>query len=454
MSPLEVASSRFEKGEGLINEESFLTFLRQRANEPGWLQNYRERNWRRFVDTPEASRRDENWRFGDPKRLGIGKCMPFQGAVDESVASELRQNSNLLPAAAARIVLLNDHCIEEAELSEDMRKQGLVFESLESALLKHPEEIRPHLEAEESDLGSAKQIALHNAHLRNGIYLRIPAGVIIEQTLVAYHWIEGADRAIFPRTIIDAGENSAVTLVEAYLSRDDEHAAFNCAVGSVKAGPQANVCRISVQNQNLNTASFLLDSNNCSRAAKINSVTLLMGSHSCRHESFLNLPEPDGEIRLRSMIAASGDQLFDQRSRQDHQAERCTSDVLCKNALHDKARSVFAGLIRVDEKAQQTDAYQTNRNLVIGSAAEADSMPGLEILANDVKCSHGATTGRIDEEQLFYLKSRGIPTETARQLLTLGFFEEILEESPDDLSETLRSLIREKFESGRAKGRS
>jgi len=146
------------------------------------------------------------------------------------------------------------------------------------------------------------------------------------------------------------------------------------------------------------------------------------------------------------MVAAAHDQLFDQRSRQDHQAERTCSDILCKNALLDESSSIFAGLIRVEENAQLTDAYQTNRNLILGPNAEANAMPGLEILANDVKCSHGATTGKIDEGQLFYLQSRGIPREAAQQLLTLGFFEEILAETPTELTDALRLLLRDKLE--------
>ena len=152
-------------------------------------------------------------------------------------------------------------------------------------------------------------------------------------------------------------------------------------------------------------------------------------------------------MRVRSLVAASGEQLFDQRSRQEHRAEHTTSNVLCKNALFDKARSIFAGLIRVEENAQHADAYQTNRNLVIGPSAEANSLPGLEILANDVKCSHGATIGKIDEEQLFYLRSRGIPSATAKQLLMLGFFEEVLSEIPLELADSIRELLRDKFES-------
>ena len=448
MNALEIADSRIRQ-DSSFNEESFQTFLGQRHGEPAWLKAHREVNWQRFQEMPEPSRKEENWRFGDPRRLAIGKCELAGAEIEGGIASTLKETSNLIPAASERIILANDHCIEEADLPAELRNQGVIFESLESALLKRPDDLRPHLEAEECDLGSAKQRALHAAYLRNGAYLRIPAGVVVEQPLLVYHWINGQDIAVFPRTIIEAEENSEVTLVDVYLSTDVESNAFACALGSIQAGTNAKVTRLAVQNWSLGTASYLLDSNRSGRDAHVQGFSILLGSSACRHETSLRITEPGGAVRVRSLVAASGDQLFDQRSRQDHQAEHTTSDLLCKNALLDESRSIFAGLIRVEDNAQYTDAYQTNRNLVIGPTAEAHALPGLEILANDVKCSHGATTGKIDEEQLFYLQSRGIPLQAARQLLTLGFFEEILAETPSELADALRILLRDKLETSR-----
>ncbi len=454
MSAVDVVSSRIGGEDTTFKEESFQAFLSQRSGEPSWLKTHREENWRRFLGMPDPSKRDESWRFGDPRRLTSGKCAPHFGELSEGSIGELKQASSLVPSAVARIILVNDRCIEEADLPADLHNRGVLFESLESALLKHPDELRPHLEVEQADLGSAKQQALNAAHLRNGAYLRIPSGVVIKEPLVIYHWIRGSDIAIFPRTIIAAEENSQATLVEVYLSADMESNAFATAVFSVEAATGANVTRVAAQNWNRNTVSFLLDSNHGRRDATIRNFSILLGSRACRHETHLRVTEPGGDVRVRSLVAAAGDQLFDQRSRQDHQAEHTRSDILCKNALLDESRSIFAGLIRVEENAQLTDAYQTNRNLVIGPTAEAHTLPGLEILANDIKCSHGATIGKIDEEQLFYLQSRGIPREAARQLLTLGFFEEILAETPAELADALRILLRDKLESSRNDDRS
>jgi Fe-S cluster assembly protein SufD len=150
---------------------------------------------------------------------------------------------------------------------------------------------------------------------------------------------------------------------------------------------------------------------------------------------------------MLALTVADGTQEFDQRTLQIHQAPNTKSDLLYKNSLRDQAKTIFSGLIVVDADAQRTDAYQSNRNLMLSEDAEANSLPGLEIQANDVRCTHGATSSRIDPEQEFYLQARGIRKEAADQLLTFGFFEEVLNRlASDDLHAALRSLIETQFE--------
>ena len=146
------------------------------------------------------------------------------------------------------------------------------------------------------------------------------------------------------------------------------------------------------------------------------------------------------------MALADADQEIDQRTLQTHTAPHTTSNLLFKNALKENSKTIFSGLIKVDEVAQQTDAYQTNRNLLLSNTAEANSLPGLEIEANDVKCSHGATTSEIQDEEIFYMLARGIPKDAAEELIVYGFFEEILKNIEDEkLSDCTRQLIRKKF---------
>ncbi len=171
-----------------------------------------------------------------------------------------------------------------------------------------------------------------------------------------------------------------------------------------------------------------------------------VGGRQSRHESLSQLQAPGGFSEMLALTVADSTQEFDQRTLQIHQAPNTKSDLLYKNALRDQAKTIFSGLIVVDPDAQKTDAYQSNRNLMLSDDAEAHSLPGLEIQANDVRCTHGATSARIDAEQEFYLKARGIAPAQAQELLVFGFFEEVLGKLDNqELHDALSAIIRQKF---------
>jgi Fe-S cluster assembly protein SufD len=182
------------------------------------------------------------------------------------------------------------------------------------------------------------------------------------------------------------------------------------------------------------------------RDARVQSLNLHLGARQARHESLSQLQAPGAFSEMLALTVAEGAQEFDQRTLQLHQAPNTKSDLLYKNALRDKSKTIFSGLIIVDPDAQKTDAYQSNRNLMLSDDAEANSLPGLEIQANDVRCTHGATSSRIDPEQEFYLQTRGIAKSAADELLTFGFFEEVLARlEGEPLRAALRELIETKF---------
>jgi Fe-S cluster assembly protein SufD len=201
-----------------------------------------------------------------------------------------------------------------------------------------------------------------------------------------------------------------------------------------------------VQDWSRETLAFQLNSTVVQRDARILSLTVHLGGRQARHESHSRLVGLGAHSEMLALTVARGAQEFDQRTLQSHQAPRTGSNLLYKNALLDQARTIFSGLIIVDPDAQKTDAYQSNRNLMLSDEAEANSLPGLEIQANDVRCTHGATSGHVDAEQMFYLESRGIPAVVARELLVFGFFEEVLlKVENEELRTALRELIKTKF---------
>jgi Fe-S cluster assembly protein SufD len=300
--------------------------------------------------------------------------------------------------------------------------------------------------AQPQRLGSAKFAALHTAFVGEGAFIHVPSGVEVPEPIVVVHSALGAGAAVFPHTLVIAEENSKVTVVDCFVSAD-ETPQFACGANDIYAGHGSRVNYVGLQSWSGDTQSFQLNSTVVRRDARVQSLNLHLGGRQSRHESMSQLQAPGAFSEMLALTVAKGTQEFDQRTLQVHQAPNTKSDLLYKNALFDTARTIFSGLIIVDQDAQKTDAYQSNRNLMLSEDAEANSLPGLEIQANDVRCTHGATTSRIDPEQEFYLFSRGIPRARAHELLIFGFFEEVLNRlESEELHAALRSLIQSRFE--------
>jgi Fe-S cluster assembly protein SufD len=253
---------------------------------------------------------------------------------------------------------------------------------------------------------------------------------------------EATGGAIFPHTLVILEEHAKATVIDLFSGETP----FALGANDLYAGHGANLTYVGVQNWSPNALSLQLNSTVSRRDTRVQSLTVHLGARQARHESLSQLQAPGAFSEMLALTVARGKQEFDQRTLQIHQAPNTKSDLLYKNALLDSSKTIFSGLIIVDPDAQKTDAYQSNRNLVLSENAEANSRPGLEIQANDVRCTHGATTSRIDPEQEFYLRSRGIPADKAHQILVFGFFEEVLNRlTNDDLHAALRDMIEAKF---------
>ncbi len=268
----------------------------------------------------------------------------------------------------------------------------------------------------------------------------------IPEPFFAAHWTTSPSATVFPHTLIVAGENSKIHFLDYYGSAFAHNSAWVAGAATIIAGTGAIVFRKSVQNLHSQALAYQCDSIICGRDAEVKNIAVHLGSKRSRYESYSKLAGPGAHLELCALSIATGNQEFDQRTFQDHAAPRGTSNLLYKNALLDESRTIFAGMIRVEPGAEETDAYQQNRNLLLNPTAEADSLPGLEIQNQNVRCTHGATTSRLDPEELFYLRSRGIPKNVAYQLLVFGFFEEVIQKVElEALAELLRQLAREKF---------
>ncbi len=417
------------------------------TDEPTWLAERRRAGLEQFKSLAMPSARDENWRFASVGRLSIDGFNPADAPAGEKLA-EFADRSSLVSERAGRIVYADDTQASFEGVSEELAAQGVIYLPLADAITQHPELLEKFFLLESTELGSQKFFGLHASAVRAGAVLYVPKGVQIEQPFVNYYWTSAARSAVFPHTVVIAEDNAKVALVDIFFSDTEENEALNISVSNIHAGNGANVFRKVVQDWNEKTVSFQLDTTVAGRDAQVKNLAVNIGAERARFESQTRIEGPGADVKMYSLTVAEERQEFDQRTFQTHNAPNAVSDLLYKNALLDNSRTIFSGLIKVAEGAQQTDAYQTNRNLLLDPTAEANALPGLEILANDVKCSHGATTGNVDEDELFYMMSRGIPKRTAMQLMVFGFFEEVIEKvESEELAENLRTLIRNKFES-------
>ncbi len=429
-----------------FDDESFQAHVADFVSTP-WLQNLKREAWAEFQRLPMPARTDETWRFSDLRKISLDGFKPATEPHTEE-REALLDRSHLVDGFAGRLVFGDNHLLAFDEVDPELAAKGVIWKPLPQAIREHPELVKKYLAAEDHKLGGDKLRALHYAFLQGGSFLYVPKGVEIEKPFVAYYWSCHCEEAIFPHTLLVAEDNAKVNFVDYYGSKecDCDCPALSIAAAATVAGPGAQVFRKVVQDYHLNTTSFQLEANIGHKDAVIKSLALNLGSQYARMENQTRIAEPGANVHVYSLTVATGEQEFDQRTLQTHGAPSAFSDLLYKNALLDKSRTIFSGMILVEPDAQQTDAYQTNRNLLLSPQAEANSLPGLEIEANDVKCSHGATTGQIDDDQLYYLRSRGIPKEVAYELLVFGFFEEIIEKfDNEELKDNVRALVQRKF---------
>ncbi|MEY3679641.1 MAG: hypothetical protein RL547_253 [Actinomycetota bacterium] len=289
--------------------------------------------------------------------------------------------------------------------------------------------------------------ALNLAHM-DVVVVRVPRNAVVTDPIVVTHRLTGTGRAFFPRIVIDAAENSEVTVVECFVSPDDERLLVVPAL-DVRTAKSARVKYLGI-NQ-LGDAAWMIGEQFAAghRDSDTLLATVALGGDYARVSTAARLVEQGGNTRQVALYFAGGTQMHDFRTLQQHSAPRTTSDLLFKGAVQDQAKSVYTGLIKIDANAKGSQAYQTNRNLTLSHGAWAESVPNLEIETNDVKCSHASTVGPIDEDQLFYLESRGVRPDIAQRLVVLGFFDEVIAQLPvGELAQSLRAEVSHKLSIG------
>jgi len=359
----------------------------------------------RYAALPVPTTKDEHWRFTDLAGFDPD-AWTTNGATGPSSAPSLLE---LDVAGVAHV--------DEAGIEIESAPDRVRFEPL-------PED---H-ELLYSLVGWDEKFAAHNAAMwTSGLLVHVPRGVVLEKPLYVRiaNSVEGG--SLFWRLLIVAEPESRFTLIEEYTSATPDLEAYSNAAVEIVVQDAAKVEYVSVQNLSRGTWHFASHHARVERDAELDWVAGGFGSAKGKIRIQNDLAGPGATSRVTGAYFADGTQHLDYDTFQEHIAPSTTSDFAFKGALRDTARAVWRGMIRVEEGAQKTNAYQENRNLLLSKTAHADSIPGLEIMANDVRCTHGATLGQVDREQLFYLMARGLSRAEAERLIVRGFFQDVLD---------------------------
>ena len=426
----------------------------RQERDPVWLRQLREDAWQCFHAKGFPTTHDEDWRFTNLATLAK---TPFQRAVKGSVTVSAEQIEKFrVPGAGCRLVFVNGHFAPELSEVCDL-PDTLEICSLERTIAKameggEPEGCAP--EGIEQHLGRYAHVrrdvfaALNTALWEDGAYLRVHRGAVIERPIHLLYVSAGAGAAIMthPRTLVVAEPTSHAAVIEDYVSIGDE-TAFSNAVTELVAGQDAVVSHFLVERENLaafNVSTLRLE---LARGTNVSSHSILLGGGLVRNNVHPVLAGEGAECLINGLFVGAGRQHLDNYMLVEHAQPQCSSRQFYNGILDDRARGVFHGRIVVHKDAQKTDAKQTNRNLLLSDDARIDTKPQLEIYADDVKCTHGATIGQIDEAQLFYLRARGIAEADARNLLLYAFAAECLDRMRDSAArEFAEKLIRERLQ--------
>ena len=416
---------------------------------PDWLAERRRAAAEQLEDLRWPTTDEEIWRYSRIDELDLERFQPVPVEQlglpgDEMapgggpVAAEAGERSGLIVVRNGRVV---HHSLDDALIAKGVQVCGLATcdrADLEDAL------------GVCSDASPDAFTVLHDAFLAGGAVVKVPAGVVVDKPIVVLHWSQGDGLASFPHTLVVAGESAEVTVFDRFGSTDT-HSADSAhlvdAVVELVLGDGAHVRYVSVQEHGPHTWQIALQRAHVGRDASLRSSAVALGGYYARLRSESLLASEGGESDLTAVYFGDGNQMLDFRTLQDHVAPHTRSDLLFKGAVEDHAQSVYSGLIRIRKGAQGANAFQTNRNLVLTEGAEAMSVPNLEIEADDVHCSHASTVGPIDDDQLYYLATRGVPPGEAERLIVLGFFDDVFERLPlPSLVAPLRRSVIEKIE--------
>lgn len=395
-----------------------------------WYARRRQAAWKTYNRFPMPTLNDEAWRRTDirpfkwnalalPHQLN-GKVTARRVPADLLKPLVGKEQGGQLVTAGGKV--------EAYTLDAAIKRQKVVFTDFLTATRKHPELVKKYLgKVVKTDEG--KFAALAEMLADGGLFVYIPKNVKLELPLHSVAWLTGP--AHFSRVVIMVDDGASATIVHETASPDSEkREALHAATVEVRVGKRAHLTFVELQSLGKNVWNFTHERVRVGQDSKVDWIFSAVGTHLTKNFSTIELDGQNAVGKMSGFYFTDGDQHLDHDTQQNHNAPHTTSDLLFKGALKDTSRSVWQGMIYVAPGAQKTDGYQANRNLALSQGARADSIPGLEIMADDVRCTHGATVGQMEEEHIFYLMARGLNRREAERLVVDGFFDPILQRIP------------------------
>jgi Fe-S cluster assembly protein SufD len=439
-----------------ITPAAFEAFLAERQ-EPAWLTEARRAAWQVFQDLPLPSRADEEWMRTDIRLFRLDKFNLPSDSIAASPASLpaalLAHNVHLAGSSAT----LDSQPLAASgaapELDPKWSNQGVLFGSLDELVRTHGDLIRKHL-FRVVNLHADKFAALHAACWSGGTLLYVPKGVKIDEPLHTLTALSSAANAVdLSHILVILEEGASATLLTETAGgaeAHDKHSGLHSATGSglhcgaieLIVGPGAKLRYVNLQNWGTGVWHFAHQKALVEAGGQLQWTIGALGSRLAKVNQHVALTGEDAHAQVNGVMFTEGKQHLSYHTLQHHQAPHCKSDLLYKGALQDQSRLVWRGMIKVDHGAQKTDGYQRNDNLMLSDHARADSIPGLEIQADDVRCTHGSTTGRVDDEMIFYAQCRGLTRKEATRMVVAGFFQQVFDRiTIDSVREALGEAI-------------
>jgi Fe-S cluster assembly protein SufD len=441
-----------EASEGwpLFMREQMSTYSREAVeklsdnhDEPAWMREFRLKAWEVYQAMPVPTTQDEAWRRTDLRRLKLDEIGPSLNGNSSGDVAPAYLGEQLTHDKTGGILLQVDGITTRYELGDELSNQGVIFCVMNTAVRDHGDLVRQYFLSEAVQVEEGKFAALHGAFWRGGTFLYIPRGIKAAAPLHSALWSDSGKT--YTHTLVVLEQGAEALLIDEYASETTQLPAFHNGVVELIVGDEATLTYVSLQDFGTNLWQINHERARVGRDAKLDWVISVMGTRLTKAFQTVELDGRGSWARMSGLFLGNKRQHFDLDTQQNHNAPDSVSDLLYKGALKDKARSVWQGMIKALPQAQRIDGYQANRNLLLAKTARADSIPGLEIEADDVRCTHASTIGQLDQLEIFYLMSRGIPRKTAVEMVVEGFFAPVMERIPvDGVKDRIASRILDK----------